>query len=62
MGLNLCTISLKECFTECCFTFFLISLCFSDGIYKYFVFFFCCVYEFSFLNFLFSQICKLPTF
>jgi hypothetical protein len=48
----------KVCFTDCCFTFFLISLCFSYGIYQYFVFFFCCVYEFSFLNFLFSQICK----
>jgi len=60
MGLNLCTISLKYAL-QIVVLHFLISLCFSDGIYKYFVFFFCCVYEFSFLNFLFSKIYKLCT-
>jgi hypothetical protein len=61
MGLNLCTVSLKYVLQIIVLPLF-ISLCFSDGNYKYFVFFFCCVYEFSFLNFLFSQLCKLPMF
>jgi len=62
MGLNLCAISLKYALQITVLHFFFISLCFSYGIYQYFVFFYCCVYEFSFLNLLFSQICKLPTF
>jgi len=61
MGLNLCTISLKYALQIAVLHIF-ISVCFSNGIYKYFLFFVCCVYGFSFLNFLFSQIYKLPIF